>query len=84
MAHKSDVIRLEQLLQTGGIYLDLDVIALRSFDRLLAVAEKGKTLMGKESPNGLGNAVIVAPPNATFLRFWLDSYKTFSEDVSLQ
>lgn len=34
-AHRADVVRLEVLLAYGGIYLDLDVVALRSFDDLL-------------------------------------------------
>lgn len=29
--HQSDVVRLEAVLQFGGIYLDLDVVVLRSF-----------------------------------------------------
>ena len=34
-AHKSDVVRLQMLIKHGGIYLDLDVLALKSFDALL-------------------------------------------------
>ena len=29
-AHQADVLRLELLLQFGGVYLDLDVLLLRS------------------------------------------------------
>lgn len=34
-AHKSDVVRLDVLRHTGGIYLDIDMFVLRSFDDLL-------------------------------------------------
>lgn len=34
-AHKSDVVRLDALRHMGGIYLDIDMFVLRSFDELL-------------------------------------------------
>lgn len=34
-AHRADVVRLEALKEFGGIYLDLDVIMLKSLDHLL-------------------------------------------------
>jgi hypothetical protein len=33
-AHKADIIRLQALIEHGGIYMDMDVVALRSFDDL--------------------------------------------------
>lgn len=35
-AHKADVVRLQVLQEYGGIYLDLDVISLKSLDHLLS------------------------------------------------
>lgn len=34
MQHKSDFVRLQVLLDYGGMYLDLDAIPLKSFDKL--------------------------------------------------
>ena len=34
-AHKADVIRMEALLTYGGIYMDMDVVALKSMDTLM-------------------------------------------------
>src|SRR5262249_32162353 len=34
-AHRADVVRLERLIQNGGIYLDVDVFVHASFDSLL-------------------------------------------------
>jgi hypothetical protein len=34
-AHRADVVRLEALKEFGGIYLDLDVIMMKSLDHLL-------------------------------------------------
>jgi mannosyltransferase OCH1-like enzyme len=35
VAHKADVVRLQALKETGGIYLDLDTISVKTIDRLL-------------------------------------------------
>jgi hypothetical protein len=35
MAHKSDVIRLEIMMNQGGIYLDSDMFVLKPFDAML-------------------------------------------------
>ncbi|MBZ5522055.1 MAG: hypothetical protein LAP21_07410 [Acidobacteriia bacterium] len=76
-AHRADVIRLEQLLQTGGIYLDADVFVHRDFDSLLA----NSTVMGEEREEGtvigLGNSVILAEPQAPFLKRWYAEYRWF-------
>jgi len=72
-AHMADVIRLEVLLRFGGIYLDLDIISLRPFDPLL----QHPFVMGMEPGSGLCNAVILAQPDAQFLRRWQDEYRSF-------
>jgi hypothetical protein len=75
-AHRADVFRLQTLIEFGGIYLDTDVLVQKSFDDLLShscvLGEEG--LSGKW---GLTNAVILAEPEAIFLRRWLKQYQTF-------
>jgi hypothetical protein len=71
--HKSDVMRLNLMLQFGGVYLDLDTICLRPFDAFLT----DKVVMGRESPSGLCNAVIISPPNSPFVQLWRERYKDF-------
>jgi SAM-dependent methyltransferase len=76
VAHQSDVVRLQKLIEFGGIYLDADVFVHRSFDDLL----ENSTVLGQEGENGeygMANAVILAEPNAPFLRRWLAEYKSF-------
>src|SRR5215831_12654750 len=34
-AHRADVVRLQKLIEVGGIYLDCDVLVHRDFDDLL-------------------------------------------------
>jgi hypothetical protein len=76
VAHRADVVRLQKLLEHGGIYLDADVLVQRSFDDLL----NHSAVLGQEGINaewGLTNAVILAEPQSPFLRRWLEEYRTF-------
>jgi hypothetical protein len=76
-AHQTDVLRLEILLRTGGIYLDLDVVCVNPLAPLL----DQPCVMGRQSHQGLCNAVILAEPGAVFIRKWLEAYRTFDESV---
>ena len=59
------------LMEYGGIYLDYDVIVLRSMDPL----RKYDVTLGKEKPPKFIAGIIVARPNAMFLRLWYNSYR---------
>ncbi|XP_064651065.1 uncharacterized protein LOC135502288 [Lineus longissimus] len=78
-AHASDIVRLEAIMEFGGIYTDLDVVVLKSFDPLL----KYNTTMGYETgpnvANGLCNGVIISRPRAKFLEIWHYEYRTFDD-----
>ena len=85
VAHKADMVRLAVLLREGGVYLDSDVIPLRSLEEALREGRDGRVVMGREEAPGqagLANAVILAPPNATFLRRWWAAYATFEPSKS--
>lgn len=75
--HMADVIRLEKLIQHGGVYLDLDVISLRPFGSLY----QEKCVLGTQAPlsryEGLCNAVILAEPGSEFLQRWYQEYRSF-------
>jgi len=73
VAHRSDVVRLQKLIEHGGIYLDADVFVQRSFDDLL----NHQTVLGQEGNDGLANAAILAEPQSPFLHRWLAEYRTF-------
>ena len=81
-AHKADVIRLEALLQYGGIYLDLDVYTIRSFSPFLnfptVLALEGG--VEKLPLQGLCNGIIVSERNSSFLRRWYEGYKEFRDE----
>ena len=69
-AHKSDIVRLYAIKYFGGIYLDFDVIALKSFAPLRCY----DMTMGRESSNGIPNNIMLAVPYAKFIDLWLDKY----------
>ncbi|OOQ88692.1 hypothetical protein PEBR_11067 [Penicillium brasilianum] len=76
--HIADLLRLNIIAKEGGIYLDMDVIALRSFDNLLG-CEKD-LILGNEGGDrhGLCNAIIIGRPGSSFIKRWRESYSTFT------
>jgi hypothetical protein len=79
-AHRADVVRLQKLIEMGGIYLDADVLVQRDFDDLL----DNSAVLGREGFDDadpkMANAIILAEPNAPFLLRWFDEYRTFRGD----
>jgi len=69
-AHKADVLRLQILIEQGGIYLDMDVICLRPFIPLLGHS----FVMGQQENEGLCNAVILSEANSFFGKKWLEGF----------
>ncbi|HEX3527148.1 MAG TPA: glycosyltransferase [Thermoanaerobaculia bacterium] len=72
-AHQTDHLRLSVLREHGGIYLDMDVLCLRSFEPL----RRHEFVLGEEGENrihGLCNAVILSAPGAWFARKWLEGF----------
>ncbi len=72
--HKSDVSRMQVLLEYGGIYLDSDVMIVRNMDPI----RKYNYTMGMEIA-GLNNGVIFSAPQSAFLKIYYDSYKNFDD-----
>ncbi|XP_059154520.1 uncharacterized protein LOC131940002 isoform X2 [Physella acuta] len=76
--HRSDVIRLQMLYLNGGIYLDTDMVVLRSLDALL---DHDLTMGLIENITGLGNAFILAKRGNSFIRDWYNGYRQYKNDV---
>lgn len=73
-AHKSDVIRLQVLIQYGGIYADTDVIVTKPFTDLL----NNQFVMGQQGVQGregLCPATMLSQKNSTFAKEWLRGFK---------
>ena len=71
-AHRADVLRLQLLIEHGGVYLDLDFLVLKPLSPLLhgpkdfVIGREGATSDG--GFHGLCNAVLLAKPNASFAK----------------
>jgi hypothetical protein len=82
-AHQADVIRLQLLIEEGGIYIDSDTLCLKSFEPLLNLSgSNGSFIMGMEGKNGnkLCNAIMLSEKNAEFPKIWLSNYTNFDDD----
>ena len=66
----SDVDRVKILQEYGGIYLDLDVLVIRSFDEL----RKYPCTMGFEDKDILCGGIIVCRNDSFFLSMWLNYF----------
>ena len=66
----SDFDKVKIIMERGGIYLDFDVMVVKSFDPL----RKFNCTLGLESPNKLCSGVIVCVRDHPFLYLWLNSY----------
>lgn len=79
--HRSDVVRLDALLEFGGIYLDMDTISVKSLQPLRI----HRCVLGVESTpgtgsHGLSNAVMMAEPGCAFLHRWRAAYSSFNQE----
>jgi len=73
-AHKSDVIRLQILIEEGGIYADTDVIFIKPFKDLL----DNQFVMGQQGVGGregLCPATMLGSKDSIFAKTWLAGFK---------
>ena len=77
-AHRGDIMRLEVLINYGGIYFDTDVLALRSFESLRNLSDVVMANQDYDTKTAC-SAVIIAKKNASFLRRVYDAYQSFDE-----
>lgn len=70
-AFVTDYVRLYALYQYGGIYLDTDVLVLRSYNPLLSA----NAFIGAESEYSMCTATIGAEIHSIFIKKLLDIYK---------
>ncbi|XP_046555638.1 uncharacterized protein LOC124264900 [Haliotis rubra] len=74
--HITDGVRLEAVMEFGGLYFDLDVMILKPLDPLL----KFDVAMGYETSRGLCNGIIIGTAWAEFFKIWHKEYKSFQDD----
>ncbi len=78
-AHQSDFIRLEKLLEYGGVYADIDTLFVQPFPEELwkhdfVLGQEGDIVCADtgEKRQSLCNALIMAKKDAAFGRIWLE------------
>ena len=78
-AHAADFIRLEKLLDQGGVYADMDTLFVNPipktlFDKSFVLGREDdvKDVATGKTQTSLCNAFIMAERNAPFGRMWLD------------
>jgi mannosyltransferase OCH1-like enzyme len=69
-AFVADYIRLQKLYEFGGIYLDTDMLVIRSFDELLST----KCFFGAEDSEFISAGIIGSIPNYKLIKSCLDYY----------
>ena len=71
VAHKADIIRMNKLIERGGVYMDIDTISAKSYHHLL----NNEVVLGKEGNYGICNAIMMTIPNSRFFKLWMDQYE---------
>lgn len=77
--YKADIIRMEKLIEHGGIYMDLDVLSLKSLSKF----RQYKVVLGSEKSNdpesydindfaSITNAIIMCEPDNKYIKDWYD------------
>ncbi|XP_046546959.1 uncharacterized protein LOC124257033 [Haliotis rubra] len=74
--HVSDIIRMEALMEYGGMYFDFDSVVVNPVDPLL----KYDVVMGHEEWYILANGMMFCKPWSDFFRVWYPRYATFNND----
>lgn len=82
--HRSDIVRAECLLKYGGIYMDWDVLWLKSPDDLIqtgydAIANFDHIQQGR-FPDTINLGVLMAKPKSTFIKRWQDALANYRSD----
>ncbi|XP_067679620.1 uncharacterized protein [Haliotis asinina] len=75
--HVADIVRLEALLEYGGMYFDTDSIVVNPIDPLLV----HDVTMGHAVPWVLANGIMFSKPWSDFFRIWHRKYADFDDKV---
>lgn len=77
MQHKSDFVRIQALIEYGGIYLDLDAVPLKSFDKL---RKSGFShIFGRQKWNATGVGLLMSKKNTSLMHeFYKQGLEVFN------
>ena len=75
--HANDVYKIRHALKHGGIFLDQDTFIVKNLDPL----REHEVTLGWPEDEYIGIQCILAKPNATFIRLWLESYRDYRPSI---
>ena len=89
--YQADIIRLEKLIERGGIYLDIDNFSLKPFTDLInnpnnklimgASPYKGLSVVEKlQDVDAISNSIIMTIPNHPLLTKWYEEMDQYMDD----
>jgi hypothetical protein len=76
-AHKCDWLRLQVIQEHGGVYLDLDTIAVGDLTDLMMLPTTMVLETANNEAQGLCNAFIASKPNTEFIADWIEKFRDF-------
>ncbi|KAL4235991.1 hypothetical protein ACF0H5_004379 [Mactra antiquata] len=76
--HASDIMRIEALINYGGIYMDTDTILVKSVDKL----RNYSCVMSEQTRSLLGSAFIMSEKSGTFVNEWMGGYRSHYKPTS--
>ncbi len=79
-AFVADYMRFEALREYGGIYLDTDILVVKSFDHIL---HDDECFFGLEDETRINGAVIGARKDSEFIKQCLQTYDNLKFDLSM-
>lgn len=74
--HVSDIVRIEALLEYGGMYFDTDSVVVNPIDPLLHY----DVTLGKSVESSLANNAMFSKPWSDFHKIWHRRYQTFNDN----
>ena len=82
--YQADIVRLQKLYEHGGIYLDTDMLLLKTLTPFMD-SEKSCVIGTDTADNSLKSinaGLIIAKPQSEFIKLWLDGFSgAFKPDV---
>lgn len=73
--HQADILRIQKLIELGGIYLDTDVLCVKKFDETLFNYD---FVIGKVNKNEITNTIIFSSKSNPILLQLLEGYRDFN------
>lgn len=72
--HQADIVKIDKLIEYGGVFMDTDVLVVKPFDDLL----DNTFVLGKENKTRIGMAIVMAEKGSQIVQEWREGYRDFN------